>query len=159
MPSDHLHLERDLHLEREDGLYLSSDRSELDLDRITAWLASSYWASTRTRAEIERSIEHSLGYGVYTADGVQIALARAITDRASFAWIGDVFVDAAWRGKGIGSWLMSGVLAHLEQLGVPRVVLATRDAHEVYRRVGFAALAAPTRWMEIDRRSSAGPAA
>jgi len=143
-----------LRVERGDGLYLSTDPGQLDVDRICSWLASSYWAADRPRTMVERSIANSLPFGVYTADGGQVAFARAATDLASFAWIGDVFVDAAWRGKGVGSWLMQTLLEHLRELGVPRFVLATRDAHEVYRRVGFTPLLDTAKWMEIDGRST-----
>ena len=82
-------------LTRDDGLTISDDPALLDIDRICAWLAASYWANERDRATIERSIEHSRPYGVYAPDGAQIALARVTTDLASFAWIGDVVVDDA----------------------------------------------------------------
>ena len=91
-------------------------------------------------------------YGVYASDGTQVALARAVTDFAVIAWIGDVIVDPAWRGKGIGTWMMRGVVDDLVAHGVPRIMLATNDAHEVYRRVGFSALRWPQRWMERDGR-------
>jgi GNAT superfamily N-acetyltransferase len=139
-------------LTRDDGLILSDDATRLDLDRICAWLASSYWASDRDRAQVERSLAGSLPYGVYAPGGEQVALARATTDLATFAWIGDVIVDDAWRGKGIGTWMMRGVVEHLAGLGVPRLVLATRDAHRVYEQVGFAPLHRPDFYMELDNR-------
>lgn len=142
-----------LTLTRDDGLTLSDDRSRLDVDRICTWLATSYWASERDRPTIERSLVHSRPYGVYSPDGVQVALARAATDLAVFAWIGDVFVDEAWRGKGIGTWMVSGLVGHLRGLGVPRFMLATDDAHGVYERVGFTALRRPSMWMELDTRT------
>jgi GNAT superfamily N-acetyltransferase len=135
-----------------DGLVISTDPSRLDIDRICAWLAVSYWANERDRATVERSIANSLCYGVYAPDGQQVALARATTDLASFAWIGDVVVDDAWRGKGIGTWLMRTVVDHLRREGVPRIVLTTRDAHGLYERVGFKPLRVPATWMEIDER-------
>ena len=137
---------------RDDGLTLSDDANRLDLDRICAWLASSYWASDRDRAQIERSLAGSLPYGVYAPGGEQVALTRATTDGATFAWIGDVVVDEAWRGKGIGTWMMRGVIDHLTGLGVPRLVLATRDAHGVYEQVGFTPLRRPDFYMELDNR-------
>jgi predicted GNAT family acetyltransferase len=139
-------------LERDDGLILSDDASRLDLDRICAWLATAYWADTRDRATIERSLVTSRPYGVYASGGTQVALARAVTDFAVIAWIGDVIVDPAWRGKGIGTWMMRGVVDDLVTRGVPRILLATHDAHEVYRRVGFDTLRRPERWMERDIR-------
>jgi len=139
-------------LERDDGLILSDDKSRLDVDRICSWLATAYWADTRDRATVERSLATSRPYGVYASDGTQVALARAVTDFAVIAWIGDVIVDPAWRGKGIGTWMMRGVVDDLVARGVPRVLLATNDAHEVYRRVGFTALHRPERWMERGSR-------
>lgn len=139
-------------LERDDGLTLSGDPSRLDLDRICGWLATAYWADTRDRATIERSLATSRPYGVYASDGMQVALARALTDFAVIAWIGDVIVDPAWRGKGIGTWMMRGVVDDLVAHGVPQIMLATNDAHDVYRRVGFSALRRPERWMERDSR-------
>ena len=137
---------------RDDGLTISDDRARLDIDRICGWLASSYWANDRERSVVEQTLMNSLPFGVYTPEGEQVALTRAITDEASFAWLADVIVDDAWRGRGIGTWLVRSVVDHLSDLGVPRFLLATRDAHGVYERVGFSALRIPEIWMEIDTR-------
>ena len=137
---------------RDDGLIISDDKSLLDVDRIAAWLAASYWANERDRPTIERSIANSYAVGVYTPSGEQVALARATTDFASFAWIGDVVVDDAWRGKGIGTWLVQTLVDELRSRGVPRFVLGTRDAHGVYAKVGFGPLRVVDVWMEIDDR-------
>lgn len=143
-----------LELHRDDGLELSDDPARLDLDRVCRWLAASYWAGDRERDVIERSMRNSMPVGVYAPGGDQIALARAITDRSSFAWLADVVVDGAWRGRGIGTWLVSSVVDHLRAEGVPRFLLATRDAHGVYERIGFEALRVPEIWMEMDGRLS-----
>lgn len=140
------------YVEREDGLVLSGDPARLDRERVHAWLASAYWSSSRSPQTVDRSIENSLTYGVYTPDEEQIGLARAVTDRATFAWLGDVYVDETWRGKGVGRWLVGAILDHLREEGVPRFVLATVDAHGVYAPIGFTPLQAPGRWMEIDER-------
>ena len=137
---------------RDDGLVISDDKSLLDVDRIAAWLAVSYWANERDRATIEKSIANSYAVGVYAPSGEQVALARATTDYASFAWIGDVVVDDAWRGKGIGTWLMRTLVDELRSQGVPRFALGTRDAHGVYEKVGFGPLRVVDVWMEIDDR-------
>jgi GNAT superfamily N-acetyltransferase len=137
---------------RDDGLTLSDDPARLDVDRIHAWLAASYWASDRDRATIERSIAHSYPIGAYAPGGEQVGLARATTDHSTFAWIGDVVIDAAWRGKGIGTWLVESMVDELRSRGVPRFVLSTRDAHGVYDKIGFTALRIPEIWMEIDDR-------
>jgi len=91
-------------------------------------------------------------YGVYTPSGEQVALTRATTDLASFAWLSDVVVDELWRGRGIGRWLVGAVVEQLCGFGVPRFVLATRDAHGVYAPLGFVPLRVPQTWMEIDER-------
>lgn len=140
-------------LEHPDGLILSDDPARLQLDRVRAWLAESYWAASRTIEAIEASIANSRVYGVYTADGTQVALTRAVTDLATFAWLGDVVVDASWRGRGIGRWLVSSVVSDLQAHGVPRFVLATRDAHDVYAAVGFEPVRYPSFWMELDTRA------
>ena len=140
--------------ERADGLFISDDPALLDRPRIRAWLASSYWASDRSAGAIEVSIANSRCYGAYTADGAQVALTRVTTDLASFAWLGDVIVDGPMRGRGIGRWLVGTAVEHLRGLGVPRFVLATRDAHGVYAALGFEPLRVPQTWMEIDLRAT-----
>ena len=137
------------------GFTLSYDSERLDLDRISQWLSvESYWAAGRERDVIERSFAGSEAAGVYQASsGRQVAVARVVTDGATFAWICDVFVDAEFRGLGLGSWLMSELVEHLmAERGILRLLLATRDAHAVYARAGFAPIEGPQRWMEIDHR-------
>ncbi|BBH16371.1 N-acetyltransferase [Nocardioides baekrokdamisoli] len=141
-----------MEIERADGFVMSDDRTRLDLDRIVAWLGESYWAPTRSRETIERSIEHSVAYGVYDSEGVQVAFYRAVTDFATFGWICDVWVGPHVRGRGIGVWMIEEGVRALAAAGVPRLALATLDAHGVYLKAGFAPLAHPERWMDIDRR-------
>lgn len=141
-----------MELRGDDGLVISDDPDRLDLDRICAWLGASYWASYRDRATVERSLAGSRGYGVYAPDGMQVALTRVVSDDATFAWLCDVVVDEAWRGRGIGSWLIGAVVERLRTDGVPRIVLTTRDAHSVYAPAGFEPLRVPRTWMEIDVR-------
>jgi GNAT superfamily N-acetyltransferase len=137
---------------RREGYRLSTDSNRVDLDRVHAWLSGeSYWAAGRERGVVERSIAGSRPYSVF-AEGRQVAFARAVTDGATFAWICDVFVDVDHRGHGLGGWLVDSIVADLKADGVQRFVLATRDAHEVYRRSGFASLEGAGRWMEIDER-------
>lgn len=143
-----------MQLQRDDGLTISDDPDRLDADRISAWLASSYWAHDRDRATVERSLAGSLTYGVYAPDGTQVALTRVVTDSTTFAWLCDVFVDDGWRGRGIGQWLVGAVVAELRRFGVARIVLGTRDAHGVYAKVGFTSLRIPRIWMEIDLRAT-----
>ncbi|MCW2529325.1 MAG: histone acetyltransferase and related acetyltransferase [Pseudonocardiales bacterium] len=141
-------------LARADGFVISDDRSRLDIERIVRWLESSYWATGRTRAAVERSVENSATYGLYDPAGAQVALTRAVTDSATFCWIGDVFVDESVRGSGLGSWLVGTVLDHQRSLGVPRFLLGTRDAHQVYERLGFEPLRVPSVYLELDERTT-----
>ena len=96
---------------------------------------------------VQRSIEHALCFGLYH-EGRQIGFARVITDRATFAYLGDVFVLEAFRGRGLARWLLEGIQAHPELKGLRRWVLLTRDAHALYRQVGWTSLAVPERYME-----------
>jgi GNAT superfamily N-acetyltransferase len=136
--------------------------ARVGVDLVHRWLSEqSYWAKGRDRALVERSIAGSHNYSVFDDaphddsgydDARQAAFARPVTDGATFAWICDVFVAEQHRGKGLGSWLVESIVEDLRHDGVQRFVLATRDAHEVYRRCGFAPLEGPDRWMEIDER-------
>jgi GNAT superfamily N-acetyltransferase len=126
---------------------ISTDKSRLDIEVIHRFLDISYWAAGRSAETIRRSIEHSFPFGVYKGDQ-QIGFARVITDYATFAWIADVFILDTFQGQGLGKWLMEVIIAHPELQGFRRWVLATKDAHEMYRRFGFEELKKPERWME-----------
>ncbi|WP_432971994.1 GNAT family N-acetyltransferase [Dactylosporangium sp. CA-233914] len=135
-----------------DGYLLSTDPARVDRSTVHRWLAEdSYWAAGREFEVVSRSIDGSVPYSILH-DGAQVAFARAVTDRATFAWICDVYVDPAHRGRGLGVWLVDAMVEDLTAAGVLRLLLATRDAHEVYRRSGFEPVAGPQRFMEIDRR-------
>ena len=144
------------------GVYLiSTDPASLDIALIHNYLAnSSYWATGRTLEVVQRSIENSLCFGLYktSADAgeQQIGFARVVTDYATFAWLADVFVLAEYRGQGLATWLMEVVVSHPQLQGFRRWLLATKDAHELYRRFGFSELNEPARWME--RFEQTGPA-
>ncbi|MFG1900209.1 GNAT family N-acetyltransferase [Micromonospora carbonacea] len=143
-------------LTRDDGHQLSTDPARLNLDLVHHWLSTdAYWALGRDRETVGRAFAGSLPYGVYRpGDGRQVAVARVVTDRATFAWLCDVYVDRAARGVGLGTWLAGAVRDHLATLGVRRIVLATSDAHGVYAKIGFA-LVEPDRWMQYDGRGQA----
>jgi GNAT superfamily N-acetyltransferase len=127
---------------------ISTDKSRLDLNVIHDFLAnSSYWAVGRKLETVKRSIEHSLAFGLYKDDGL-VGFARVVTDYATFAWVADVFILEEARGQGLGTWLVEVILAHPELQGFRRWALATKDAHEIYRRFGFSELKRPERWME-----------
>ncbi|MBN2387413.1 MAG: GNAT family N-acetyltransferase [Anaerolineales bacterium] len=133
--------------QRED-LTLSCDPARLDLEAIAGLLAHSYWAPHRTRAQITRTLQHSLAFGVYTADNRQVGFARVVSDYTTFAWLCDVIVHEDFRGQGIGKWLMASILSHPDLHGLKRILLATRDAHGLYSQFGFTPLNEPDRWME-----------
>lgn len=139
-----------LQLEQRRGEYtLSTDKSRLELARLHDYLSNTaYWAQGRSLETVLKSIEHSLCFGIYAEGGRQVGFARVVTDYATFAWLCDVFVLEAHRGKGLGKWLVEAVVSHPELQGIKRTLLATRDAHELYRRYGsFEGLPAPERWM------------
>jgi GNAT superfamily N-acetyltransferase len=121
---------------RRDGYVISTDRARLDREAIWGFLRTSYWAADVARDVVERSIDHSLAFGLYAPEGEQAGFARVVTDRARFAWLADVFVLPEHRGKGLGVWLVEAVLAHRELAGLS-FVLATADAHGLYERFGF----------------------
>ncbi|WP_405739008.1 GNAT family N-acetyltransferase [Streptomyces sp. NBC_00028] len=131
------------------GYEISTDPDRIDAGRVHRWLSTdAYWALGRTREKQDRAIAGSLNFGVYdTASGEQVAYARVITDRATFGWLCDVYVDPAVRGKKIGTSLVEAVREHLREDGLRRILLATHDAHGVYEKAGFAPLAQPDRWM------------
>lgn len=126
---------------------ISTDKSRLDIGVIHSFLDSSYWAAGRPVETIRRSIENSISFGVYKVNQ-QIGFARVITDYATFGWIADVFVLEPHRGQGLSKWLMEVIIGHPELQGFRRWVLATKDAHDLYRKFGFAELTRPERWME-----------
>ena len=130
-----------------DSLLISTDPARLDVDTICDFLSRAYWAQERPRERIELSLQNSLVFGVYDGDR-QIGIARVVTDYATFAWVCDVFVNEQYRGRGIGTWLMATLVSHPDLQGMRRFLLATRDAHGLYSRFGFAALSTPERWME-----------
>ena len=126
---------------------LSDDKAQLDVPRIHAWLASSYWSSGIERVLVQRAIDGSHCLGAYR-DGVQCGFARTITDHATFAWIADVWVDEAERGKGLGQRMVGWFVNHPSFAGIRRFGLVTADAHGVYEKLGFHSLLRPERYME-----------
>jgi GNAT superfamily N-acetyltransferase len=140
-----------LHEER-NGFLLSDDPALIDADRVHVWISEeSYWANGRSKELMNRALEGSHVIGVYR-DGEQVAICRIVSDGATFAWLCDIFVDASVRGKGIGTWISQSAVDWATSQGIKRMVLATRDAHDVYARAGFAQLEGAARWMEIDTR-------
>lgn len=127
---------------------ISTDKERLDLDVIHKFLSEeSYWAGERTLEQTKTAIENSICFGLYHGDD-QIGFARVVSDKATFAYIGDVFIIDEFRGRGLSKWLMQVIVDHPELQGLRRWVLATRDAHGLYEQFEFAPLRHPDRWME-----------
>ena len=127
---------------------IDTDRDRLQFDVIQRFLEDeSYWANRRTPEQTRTAIAHSICFGLYDGDA-QIGFARVVSDQATFAYLGDVFVLPTYRGRGLSKWLMQAVIDHPDLQGLRRWVLATRDAHGLYEQYGFGILVHPDRWME-----------
>jgi GNAT superfamily N-acetyltransferase len=131
---------------------ISTDRARLDLDAIHGFLTNCYWAKGIPREVVARSIEHSLCFGVYDGSGAQVGFARVVSDFATVAHLGDVFVLESYRGRGLSKWLMQCLMQHPALQNLRRWILLTRDAHGLYARFGFAPLNSAARYMELHRR-------
>ena len=132
------------------GFQLSDDPQRFDLARGHRWIAEqSYWAQSIPLAVFEQAVRNSLVVGAYAADGEMAAMARVVTDRATFGWICDVFVDRTARGRGLGKAIVAYIAAHPDLQGFRRMHLATRDAHGLYAQFGFTPLSGIDRWMEV----------
>lgn len=129
---------------------LSDDPARLDAERAYGWISGeSYWAAGIPRELFVRALAGSLVVGAYAGSGEMAGMARVVTDRATFAWICDVFVGGSWRGRGLGKALMAYLADHPDLQGLRRTHLATRDAHGLYAQFGFVPLTGVDRWMEI----------
>jgi GNAT superfamily N-acetyltransferase len=132
------------------ALRIDTDRRRMDVDLIHRFLTGSYWARGISRERVEQSMAHSLCFAGFI-DGQQVAFARVVSDQATFAYLADVFVLEAHRGRGHARTLIAAVMAHPELQRLRRWMLATRDAHGLYADFGFQPLAAPERFMERHR--------
>lgn len=133
-----------------DRYEIDTDPERLDIALVHHWLSTdAFWALGRSRDLVERSMRGSLNFGVYGPDGAQVAYARVVTDRATFAWLCDVYVAPAHRGRGHGVRLATAVRDHLAPYELKRTLLATLDAHELYAKVGFAPVTDPTMLMVL----------
>jgi len=126
---------------------ITTDPERIDLAVVHAFLYDSYWANGIPRETVENSIRNSLCFGLYRGKQ-QAGFARVITDRATYAYLADVFVLPEYRGRGLSKWMMECIVTHPHLRGLRRWTLATRDAHGLYQQFGFRLLAAPERWME-----------
>lgn len=141
---------------RHDGFLISTDPLLIDVDVVHGYLTTSYWSPGIPREVVERGIRNCLAFGVYEegggpggAGGRQVGFARVITDRATFAYLSDVFVVERCRGRGLSKRLVEAILAHPELQGLRRFCLMTKDAHGLYRRYGFGPMEDPSRFMEV----------
>ena len=134
--------------QRRDGFLISTDKARLDIPLIHHFLSTqAYWSLGRPLASVQTSVEHSLCFGVYE-DDQQVGFARVVTDYSTFAWLADVFILPSHRGRGLSKWLVECIVTHPILRDLRRILLATRDAHELYRRYGgFETVQQPERWM------------
>jgi GNAT superfamily N-acetyltransferase len=147
-----------LSVRREDGYEIDTSAARIDIALVHRWLSTdAYWAIGRSADAVAVSFANSLAYGVFDPGGRQVGVARVVTDHATFAWLCDVYIAPEARGRGLGTWLAQVVTDDVMGNGVPRILLATRDAHPVYAKAGFAPLISPQRWMETDRRGASTP--
>ncbi|MDR3626128.1 MAG: GNAT family N-acetyltransferase [Ignavibacteriaceae bacterium] len=127
---------------------ISADKSKLDIDLIHEFLTNSYWAAGRSRELVEKTIKHSLCFGVYN-NAKQVGFARVITDYVVLAYVADVFILEPYRGIGLGKKLVGAILSHPELQGIKKWMLATSDAHGLYSQFGFRTISNPEKFMEM----------
>jgi GNAT superfamily N-acetyltransferase len=131
-----------------DGYRISKSSKDVDLDVVHGFLSNSYWAAGIPREVVARSIANSLCFSLLSGNR-QVGFARVVTDQATFAYLADVFIIAEESGKGLGKWLIDEIVRDSRLQGLRRFMLATRDAHELYRKFGFSEMENPDRWMVI----------
>lgn len=132
---------------------ITTDTTRMDVPAIHAFLSQTYWSPGIPLSLVQRAIANSLCFGVLLGTQ-QVGFARVITDKASFAYLADVYVLEPHRGKGLARLIIEGVIAHPDLQGLRRILLATRDAHALYAQYGFKPLAEPDRMMEVHRPNS-----
>jgi len=128
---------------------LSTNPARLDLDLVHGFLTNCYWSKGIPRETVARSIEHALCFGIYDGQGAQVGFARVISDFATIAYLGDVFVLESHRGHGLGKWMMECIVHHPSLQGLRRWILLTRDAHQLYSQYGFKPVKSPELYMEL----------
>ena len=128
---------------------ISTSRERLNLNVVHHFLTNCYWAKGIPREVVARSVEHALCFGIYDGNGAQVGFARVISDFATIAYVGDVFVLETHRGQGLGKWLMQCITQHPALQNLRRWILTTRDAHGLYSQVGFTPVKFPERFMEL----------
>lgn len=131
------------------GYWLSCQKEDMDVHAIHAYIKRSYWAKGIPLATMEKAINHSLCFGIFTENNEQVAFARIISDQATFAYMSDVYVLEEHRGKGLSKWMLKAITQHPDLQGLRRMMLATSDAHGLYQQFGFKALNVPANFMEL----------
>ncbi len=136
-----------------DEFILSTDKSRLQRVRIHQFLSTeAYWSLGIPQDIVQKAIEGSLCFGLYVkskTQEVQVGFARIVSDRATFAWLCDVYIEKDYRGQGLSKWMMEGVMSHPDVKNLRRFCLATKDAHSLYKKFGFEVTQTPHNWMEI----------
>lgn len=132
-----------------EGYKISAEISDMNLSVIHQYISRSYWAKDIPQQTMKKAIENSLCFGVFHDSGEQVGFARMITDKATFAYLADVFILENHRGKGLSKWLMDHIVEHPDLQGLRRMVLATQDAHGLYEQYGFTPLNSPSTFMEL----------
>ncbi|UTV30543.1 GNAT family N-acetyltransferase [Photobacterium atrarenae] len=131
------------------GYEISTAQDDFDFEVIYQVISHSYWASGIPRETLAKAISNSLCFGVFDEADQQVGFARLITDKATFAYLADVFIVESHQGQGLSKWLIEHIVAHPELQGLRRMVLATRDAHGLYAQFGFKAIENPEIFMQI----------
>jgi GNAT superfamily N-acetyltransferase len=129
---------------------ISTDRARIDLDVVFTFLTNCYWCKGIPKETVARSIQHSLCFGIYEGSA-QFGFARVISDFATIAYIGDVFILESHRGRGLSKWMMECIVAHPLLRNLRRWMLVTRDGHGLYSKFGFTPLKSPGNYMELHR--------
>lgn len=137
-----------IHEVEKEGVVASDDPERIDFATLHGFLTHAYWAKGISRELVEKSVRNSCSMGLY-ADKRMIGFARAVTDYATFAYLGDVFIEETWRGRGLGLFVSRCVVEHPRLQGLRRWILSTKDAHGVYAKLGFGPLADPSTVMTI----------
>jgi len=127
---------------------ISTDKRKINIRYVHNFLSNSYWAEGIPIQVVRRAIKNSLCFALYHGRD-QVGFARMVTDRATFAYLADVFIDEKFRGHGLSKWLLETIMAHPDLQGLRRIMLATRDAHTLYNKFGFTQLPGVERWMQI----------
>lgn len=130
---------------------VDTDLSRIDLSRVHNWLSTdAFWALGRSKETVRQAAKGSMNFGVFDSDGVLCGYARVVTDRATFAWLCDVYIDRQFRGRGLGRLLAQAVVDTMTPMNLKRVLLSTLDAHGLYEQVGFVPFADPQKLMVLN---------